>query len=194
MMQCIHSQDTLATNSLRIIPGDTNLSAGLGRVSCVLSTERLRCEVAALQLSQNCIEQKGTLNRLSAEIANTVWSFSTAQDILTTFTKTVCSYLCWPLAGKWGNMSLAISAVLQSFSSCFLIPIATSVIFILLLKPCKRAQRFWKYVLLGGEEHNSKYKMLERVWSWKASLPVRPQAAVVKQLSDPDFTAIWWHW
>lgn len=107
-MQCIHSQDTLPTNPLGIIPGDTSLGVGLGRDSCVLNTERLRCDVTALKLSQNCTEFEVTQKGLSAEIANTVRNLSTAQDLrVATFTETVPSYLCWSVAGKCGNMSLS---------------------------------------------------------------------------------------
>lgn len=65
-------------------------------------------------------------------------------------------------AGHWlGSVEIwasATFAVLQNFSSSFLIPVATAVISVL-FKPCKRVQRLWKYVLLGSEEQDSKYKM-----------------------------------
>lgn len=88
-----------------------------------------KCYVSALELSQNCTECEVTWKGLSAEIASAVWNLSAVRDLLAAFKETHCSQLCWPMAGKCGNMRLCnLCFITQSFSSSLLASVATSII------------------------------------------------------------------
>lgn len=188
---------------LPTIPGEFSLEMSIRvqvwgeLMTCWTQRDFGKDDVSSLEVSQNYTEHEMTQKSLCAETANTAWNLSTTHDLLAAFKEADCSQLCWPAAGKCGNMHLSsLWCTTQSFSSFFLTLVATSVISILPPQALEEGTKTLKTCPVRWRRSRLKIQsVLEKLQSMESeTFPDRAWVVAGKQPPNPDFIAVWWHW